>query len=408
MGKHSSNLLTALQVAKAKPKGRYRDGGGLYLVVRSETQKQWILRAVFGDKRRDFSIGSANKIGLAKAREIATGYREQIAVGVDPLDVKRTAKHNLKTVPSFESLAREIHAQTIANEGRNKKYREDWLNSLQMYAFPALAALPVDKITLGHIADALRPIWTEKAETARRVKGRIQRVLDVAAVRQHRPTIHLSALKPELGKQGRKVEHFASMQYAEVPAFVASLSAAAETTGRKALLFLISTAARSGEVRLADWSEFDLEARLWTVPADRMKAGAEHVAPLNDVAMAILTRLHSESDGKGLIFASAKGKPLSDMTLTKLLRDAGLSVTAHGFRSTFRDWAAEQMTHIPDPVAEAALAHKVPDAVIKAYKRTTFLELRRDLMAAWSSFMLSKPAKQNSDATHLECNRMAG
>ena len=173
-------------------------------------------------------------------------------------------------------------------------------------------------------------------------------------------------------------------------------------------MFLIATAARSGEVRLANWSEIDLGARLWTVPAERMKAGAEHIAPLNDVAMSVLTRLHSESGGKGLIFANAKGAALSDMTLTKLLRDAGLSVTAHGFRSTFRDWAAEQMTHIPDPVAEAVLAHKVPDAVIKAYKRTTFLELRRDLMAAWSSFMLGKPATQNSDATQMEGSRMAG
>ena len=408
MGKHSTNLLTALQVTKAKAKGRYRDGGGLYLVVRSDTQKHWIVRAVLEDKRRDFSIGSANKIGLAKAREIAADFREKIALGIDPLEVKREAKQNLKTIPSFEFLAREIHAQTITNEGRNEKYKDDWLNSLSMYAFPSLGALPVDQITLGNIADALRPIWTEKAETARRVKGRIQRVLDVAAVRQHRPTIHLAALKPELGKQGRKVEHFASMPYADVPAFVASLNAAAETTGRKALLFLIATAARSGEVRLADWSEIDLDARLWTIPAERMKAGAEHVAPLNDVAMAILTRLHSESDGEGLIFASAKGKPLSDMTLTKILRDAGLSATAHGFRSSFRDWAAEQMTHIPDPVAEAALAHKVPDAVIRAYKRTTFLELRRDLMAAWSNFMLEQPATESSDATQSEGERMAG
>lgn len=408
MGKHSNNLLTALQGSKAKAKGRYRDGGGLYLVVRSETQKHWIVRAVFADKRRDFSIGSANKIGLAKAREIAADFREQIALGIDPLAAKRDVKQNLKTMPSFESLAREIHAQTISNEGRNEKYKDDWLNSLSMYAFPSLGALPVDQITLGNIADALRPIWTDKAETARRVKGRIQRVLDVAAVRQHRPTIHLSALKPELGKQGRKVEHFASMPYADVPAFVASLTAAAETTGRKALLFLIATAARSGEVRLADWSEIDLDAGLWTIPADRMKAGAEHIAPLNDLAMSILTRLHSESDGEGLIFASAKGKPLSDMTLTKILRDAGLSVTAHGFRSSFRDWAAEQMTHIPDPVAEAALAHKVPDAVIKAYKRTTFLELRRELMAAWSSFMLEQPAIENSATTQSEGERMAG
>lgn len=408
MGKHSINLLTALQVTKAKAKGRYRDGGGLYLVVRSDTQRHWIVRAVLDNKRRDFSIGSANKLGLAKAREIAADFREKIALGVDPLEIKRHAKQNLKTIPSFESLSREIHAQTITNEGRNEKYKDDWLNSLSMYAFPFLGALPVDQITLGHIADALRPIWTDKAETARRVKGRIQRVLDVAAVRQHRPTIHLSALKPELGKQGRKVEHFASMPYADVPVFVASLNAAAQTTGRKALLFLIATAARSGEVRLADWSEIDLDARLWRIPAERMKAGVEHVAPLNDVAMAILTRLHSGSDGKGLIFASAKGKPFSDMTLTKILRDAGLSVTAHGFRSSFRDWAAENMPLIPDPVAEAALAHKVPDAVIKAYKRTTFVDMRRKLMAAWSNFMLGKPATQNSDATQMEGNRMVG
>lgn len=396
MGKHSNNLLTALQVSKAKAKGRYRDGGGLYLVVRSETQKHWILRAVLRGKRRDFSIGSANKLPLATARAIAVKYSEQIALGIDPLETKRASKASEKCIPTFEALARDIHAQTIAKEGRNEKYRNDWLNSLVMYAFPELGARPVNQITLTDVANALRPIWVEKAETARRVKGRIQRVLDVAAVRQHRPTIHLSALKSDLGKQGRKVEHFASMAYADIPAFVANLNASTDTTGRKALLFLIATAARSGEVRLADWSEIDLGARRWTIPAERMKAGAEHIVQLNDVAMSILTRLHAESNDKGLIFAGTKSKPLSDMTLTKILRDAGLTVTAHGFRSTFRDWAAEKMPHVPDPVAEAALAHKVSDAVIKAYKRTVFLDMRRDLMAGWSNYMLELPAEPNS------------
>lgn len=408
MGKHSNNLLTALQVAKAKAKGRFRDGGGLYLVVRSETQKHWIMRAVFNGKRRDFSIGSANKISLAKAREIAASYREMIATGVDPLETKRSMKAVAIGIPTFEALSREIHAQTISNEGRNEKYRDDWLNSLSMYAFPQLGALPVDQITLTHVATALRPIWTEKAETARRVKGRIQRVLNVAAVRQYRPTIHLAALKDDLGKQGRKVEHFAAMPYADVPEFMARLAAATETTGRKALMFLIATAARSGEVRLADWSEIDLEQRLWTIPADRMKAGVEHVAPLNDVAMSILTRLHSESTGEGLIFASAKGTPLSDMTLTKILRDADLAVTAHGFRSSFRNWAAEQMHNIPDPVAEAALAHAVSDKVIAAYKRTKFADMRRELMAAWADYLLSRSATQNSEAPQSEGERMAG
>lgn len=400
MGQHSNNLLTALQVSKARSKGRYRDGGGLYLVVRSDTQKHWILRSVFDGRRRDFSIGSANKIGLAKAREIAADYREQIALGIDPLVMKRKSKAPALSIPTFEALARDIHAQTIANEGRNEKYRDDWLNSLSMYAFPALGALRVNQITLAHIANALRPIWTEKAETARRVKGRIQRVLDVAAVRQYRSTIHLSALKSELGKQGRKVEHFASMPYAEVPEFVTNLNGAGETIGRKALLFVIATASRSGEVRMADWSEIDLEARLWTIPADRMKAGVEHVAPLNDVAMSILSHLLTNSSGEGLIFSNAKGKPLSDMTLTKILRDADLKVTVHGFRSSFRDWAAEKMPHIPDPVAEAALAHKVPDAVIKAYKRTKFLDMRRDLMAAWSNFIRQKRVSQISNVHH--------
>ena len=408
MGKHSTNLLTALQVAKAKQKGRYRDGGGLYLVVRSATQKHWIVRAVFDGKRRDFSIGSANKVGLAAARDVAALYREQIALGTDPLESKRAAKSDSQQMPTFESLARAVHEQTIAKEGRNIKYRHDWLNSLIMYAFPTLGTLPVDKITLTNIGDALRPIWNDKAETARRVKSRIQRVLDVAAVREYRPTIHLSALKSDLGKQGRKVEHFASMPYSELPGFVSGLSSAAETTGRKALLFLIANAARSGEVRFADWSEIDLNARQWTIPAERMKSEVAHIVPLNDVAMSVLTRRHAESSGTGLIFPNAKGAALSDMTLTKLLRDAKITVTVHGFRSTFRDWCAEKMQHIPDSVAEAALAHRVPDAVIKAYKRTNFLETRRDLMAAWSDFMLGKPAAQNSDATQSEGNRRAG
>ena len=408
MGKHSTNMLTALQVTKAKAKGRYRDGGGLYLVVRSETQKHWIVRAVLNGDRRDFSVGSANKIGLAKAREIAADFREQIALGNDPLEAKREAKQNLKTIPSFESLAREIHAQTISTEGKNARYPTDWLTSLERYAFPTLGKMTVDKITLDDISTTLRPIWKSKAETARRVKGRIQRVLNVAAVRKYCPTIHLAVLNDDLGKQKHKVKHFASMSYKEVPAFVASLNAANETTGRKALLFLIATAARSGEVRLAQWSEIDLEARLWIIPAHRMKADAEHIVPLNSVAMSILTRLQSESDCHGLIFMNTKGTALSDMTLTKCLRDAGQKVTAHGFRSSFRNWVAEQQREIPDPVAEAALAHTVSDAVKAAYKTTNFLEMRKPLMAAWSNFMLGKPAKQNSDATQSEGERMAG
>jgi integrase len=394
--------LTALSVKHAIEPGVYVDGQGLMLVVKSKTSRSWILRFQHEGKRRDYGIGSASKITLAEARDKADKYRREIAMGGNPLAAKRAAKG----IPTFREAA--ILARTdILKSHRSERHKQIWLGSLEAYAFPHLGSTRIDQISSAAIVSCLSTIWHEKPETARRVKQRIRSVLDWAATREYRPFVDFSRI--QMPTQTDERVNFAALPKSDVPALIASIVSAEPTMGRLALLFTIATAARSGEVRLGTLDEVDFKAKVWTIPASRMKMKREHVVPLSELALSALTRAKAiaGTNPKGLLFPSRSGKPISDVTMTKVLRDMKMKATVHGFRSTFKDWAAE-VNIWPDAASEAALAHGDPDKIRGAYLRTTFWEFRVDMMTAWSNFMLGKPATQNSDATQLEGNRIAG
>jgi integrase len=381
--------LTALAFRNATKPGKYQDGDGLFLLVKPSGARSWLLRAQVDGKRREFGIGPAADIGLAEARERAAAIRKQYRDGIDPVAAKRAARSALREIPTFKGAAETVHGERKGG-WRNPKHRDQWLSSLDTYAFPSLGTVRVDQVDAPTIRAALLPIWLEKPETARRVSQRIGTVLDWAHANGFRPQeAPMRSVLMGLPRQPRRDRHFAAMPFADVPTFCIGLEAGAPTAGRLGLLFTIYTATRSGEVRGATWAEIDLEAKVWTVPASRMKADREHVVPLSPAALAVLERaaaIRKSKKGDAMLFPSAAGRALSDMTLSKVLRDAGQAITVHGFRSAFKDWASEQTT-FPDAVSEAALAHGDPDKVRKAYRRTDFLQLRRELMEAWAAFI---------------------
>ena len=394
--------LTALKVKNATAPGIYVDGEGLMLVVKSPTSRSWILRFQHNGKRRDYGIGSASKITLAEAREKADQYRREVVKGGNPLALKRAARG----IPTFREAA--ILARTdILKSHRSERHKQIWLGSLEAYAFPHLGTTRIDQISSSAIVNCLSAIWHDKPETARRVKQRIRSVLDWAATREYREFVDFGRI--QMPTQTDERVNFAALPKAHVAPLVASIASAEPTMGRLALLFTIATAARSGEVRSGTLDEIDFDAKIWTIPAGRMKMKREHVVPLNNLALSAVTRAKAIAgdNPNRLLFPARSGKSISDVTMTKVLRDMKVKATVHGFRSTFKDWAAE-VNIWPDAASEAALAHGDPDKIRGAYLRTTFWAFRVDMMAAWSNFMLGKPANQNSDAQQSEGNRMAG
>jgi integrase len=379
--------LSALAIKAATKPGTYQDGDGLMLVVKSTGSRSWILRAQVDGKRRDFGLGPASSVALAKAREKAEELRRQLREGVDPVAKKRADKLAKATIPTFRIAADGCHGER-KSDWRNLKHRDDWLSSLRIYAFPTLGDLKVDQITAPMVRDALIPIWLTKPETARRVRQRIRAVLGWAASNGYRQPLDLAVMDAGLPKQPRSDSHFAAMDYENVPAFVAQVRKAPETVSRLALLFTLLTAARSGETRGATWEEFDLESAKWTIPGKRMKAGRQHVVPLSKPVLAILERAESLKTGRSgePVFPGRGGRPLSDMSISKVLRDMGLKVTVHGFRSAFKVWASE-CAPFPDAVSEVALAHADQDKTRAAYRRTDFFKMRCDLMDAWANFV---------------------
>jgi len=374
--------LTATSVKAATNPGRYGDGGGLFLLIAPSGSKSWMVRVQKDGRRRDIGLGSVAKVPLKLARERAALVRSQIEVGIDPVAERRKAAG----IPTFRQAAALVHAEHKSG-WKNGKHQAQWLSTLEAYAFPAFGDLSVAAVGTAEVRDALVPIWLSKPETARRLRQRIRTVIDWAVAKGFREHgLVMSVIDKALPKQRAKVKHHAALPYAELPAFYANLRER-ETMGRLALEAAILTAARSGEVRLAQWSEIDLEAALWTVPAERMKAGREHVVPLSPAAVALFERMkvYRRMDSDLVFPGQGRGKPLSDMTLTKALRDMGKNVTAHGFRSTFRDWVAEQ-TSWPSDLAEAALAHVVSDKTVAAYQRGTMLQKRCELMNAWAAY----------------------
>lgn len=374
-------LTTTGLKAKVRKPGRYGDGKGLYLEVGTSGSASWIVRVQKQGKRRDIGLGSFDKVPLALARQRAGEARSQIEAGLDPVAERRKSAG----IPTFRQAAAIVHAENKAS-WRNSKHGAQWLSTLEAYAFPHIGDLSVADVSAGQVRDLLVAIWLTKNETARRVRQRIATVIDWAVAKGYRevslPMAVINKALPKAGKGG----HHAALPWAGLPDFMARLREK-ETWGRLALEATILTAARSGEIREATWDEVDLEKAIWTVPAERMKAGREHVVPLSPAAIALFKRARDlRSVGQKFIFSGAKpDKPMSDMTLTKALRDMGETCTAHGFRSTFRDWVAEA-TSFSGELAEAALAHVIGDKTVAAYQRGTMLEKRRGLMNAWSDY----------------------
>jgi len=379
--------LTALKVKSLTEPGSYSDGDGLMLVVRPSGSKNWILRITIAGKRRDIGLGSFKTTTLADAREAADQMRRKVARGIDPIAERRAEQI---VIPTFEEAAKAVHEEHKA-AWKNGKHQAQWLTTLKTYAFPALGKKLVSEIEGPAIRDVLAPIWLAKPETARRVRQRIGAVLDWSYAKGFRGTeAPMRSLSKGLPRQPKKDGHFEAMPYPDVPSFVIKLRERS-SMGRLALEALILTATRSGEIRLARWDELDLDAGLWSIPAARMKMGRAHIVPLSAEAIDVFRRAEKlRIPATDLVFYGQNVKrPMSDMTLLKILKDSDLDVTVHGFRSAFRDWVAER-TNYPGEVAEAALAHAIPNKVEAAYRRTDFLEKRRGLMRDWSSFCLGK------------------
>ena len=383
----------AVKAAMANP-GTYQDGDGLVLRVDKRGGAYWVLRLQRDGKRQDIGLGSAKQMTLAEARQKATVLRK--ALKVAHRDVLAEKKDEAAAKVTFRAAATQYHSENEAG-WKSTVYARQWLASLENYAFPKLGDMPTGSISSADIIAVLTPIWQEIPDTARQVRNRICAVLDYSHAKGWRSREAPSgngSLKAGRGlpRQVKVRENRKAMPYVALPGFLTALRRK-PSFGRLALELLILTGVRSQEVRLATWSEFDLESRLWTIPAEHMKRNKAHIVPLSDEALAVLAKADalrmSESD---VVFPGVAGKPMSDMTLLKVLRDMSEPYHVHGFRSAFTDWAANE--GIPDAVVEAALAHKTPDAVQAAYRRTTYLGTpdqpgaRVKLMAAWGRYCL--------------------
>ena len=382
--------LTALKVRTAKP-GKHTDVHGLYLLVRESGSRSWVLRMQHQGRRRDFGLGAAQDVTLAEARTLASDFRRLIRSGVDP-GRERTLR--LRAVPRFEAVARDCY-DAMKGGWKNQRH-ESWLSSLENHAFPTIGGRLVDEIDGSAVLEVLEPIWLTIPDTARRILQRIGTVLDYAHIKGLIPEeVSLRSVTRGLPRQARQVTHREAMPYAKVPRFMAALLELPSTAGRDALKLTVLTAVRSNETRFARWSEFDLKAGAWSIPAERMKMKEAHLVPLSPPALALLKRMRREClalEGEirpdRLVFTATGTKPISDMTMLKVLRDMRLaSVTVHGFRSCFTDWAAE-CTNTPKEIVEKALAHRIPNAVEAAYRRTDFFDKRRILMNKWAAYVI--------------------
>lgn len=388
--------LTPLGVKNAKP-GRHGDGKGLYLLVKDSGAKSWLLRVVFAGRRMDIGLGSTDWTTLAEARDKAHVLRKHAKEGRDPVAERDREKI---VVPTFAEAVTKAHE--ALGSGWADKTAAAFKRSLELYAVPKIGKHRVDKIGTEQVITVLAPIWNDKPQIAKKVRVRVLQVLQFAKSKGWR-TEALPTPKDLSGGLGRQPTggNFEAMPYADVPAFLADQLGQPETASRLALIFTILTAARSGEVRAADWSQVDLEARTWSRPPELMKSKVKHVVTLNEAAVAVLERAKALFGGEGLIFPAARGGKLSDMTLSKMMRAAGHSATVHGFRSSFRDWVAEKMPTIPWNVAELALAHSVGNATEKAYNRSDLLDLRRSLTDAWGRFAAPSLSPGGSNVVEL-------
>ena len=391
--------LSALEVSRLTAPGHHAVGGvaGLYLYVLDTGARSWVLRTMVGEKRRHMGLGGYPDVPLAQAREKARAAKAEVSQGTDPIAQRVALASQLKaqqaTQKTFEEAAK-AYMEAHEKAWKNPKHRAQWGSTLKTYVYPHIGSLLVKDIDQEHILKVLEPIWATKTETATRLRGRIESVLDWATTRKYRSGEnparwkgHLDNLLPA-PSDIQKVESHRAVDYNDMAQFMADLRVR-EGLAARALEFAILCASRSGEVRGALWSEINREKAIWTIPAERMKAGKEHRVPLSTPAVKLLEAL-PRSDSSDLVFAGADDKPLSDMALTAVMRRMEVDAVPHGFRSTFRDWVGDCTNH-PRDVAEFALAHKLSDKVEASYRRSDALEKRRQMMEEWADFCAKLP-----------------
>lgn len=385
--------LTAQAVKAATAPGKYFDGQGLYLRVDANGSRFWVQRITIRGKRCELGLGAPSLVSLADARAKALENRKLARLGGDPMQAKREAK----AILTFEEAARKVHSLHKPT-WKNEKHAAQFLATLETYTFPKMGRLKVQDVTTADVLGVLMPIWTTIPETARRVRQRIGTVMKWAIAqgwRQDNPAENISKALPKVSKAP---EHRKALPYAEVASCIEAVKASGAGVSTKlALEFLVLTAARSGEVREARWSEINVAAQVWEIPAERMKMKRPHRVPLSPRAVTILAQAKALDDGSGLVFPGTKtGRALSDMTLSKLVKEQGFAADVHGFRTSFRTWAQER-TSYPREVAEAALAHLTGDSVERAYARSDVFEKRRRMMGAWASYLRKTEAKERAD-----------
>ena len=402
------NKLSQGHVQKLKTPGVHSDGGGLILRIAKGGSKQWQFRYRWNGKERYMGLGGVQTVSLSQAREKALYARQAILDGVDPIDqrkrLKQAALSEAISVVTFRE-ASEQYIKVQSPSWKNAKHRAQWHSTLETYAWPVIGNLSVADIDTTAVLRVLEPIWHTKNETASRLRGRIESVLDWAAVRNYRtgenPARWKGHLQSQLPSTRRvnPVRHHSALQYREVGAFMGSLRKRSGSAAL-ALEFTILTASRTSEVIGAKWDEIDLQRGIWTIPAERMKAGKEHAVPLNDRTRAILMSLADVSDGGGYVFPGMRSKGLSNMAMLQLLKRMDRNdLTVHGFRSTFRDWAGD-MTAYPREVMEACLAHTI-QGVEAAYRRSDALEKRRRLLREWENYCAAPAASQHAQVLSL-------
>ncbi|MER9546450.1 tyrosine-type recombinase/integrase [Mesorhizobium sp. M0437] len=381
-GKHPDKALSALQVKQIKAPGRYSDGNGLYLVVDPSGAKRWLLRTVVQGRRRDIGLGGLSVTSLADAREAAQAYRKIAREGGDPLTTRREAR---TIVPTFRVAAETVHAEHEIS-WKNPKHAKQWINTLTQYAYPILGECRVDAISTPDVLRVLSPIWLTKSETARRVRQRISTVMDWAKAAGHRSGDNpVEGVSRGLPKQIDTDRHHTALPFVEVGKFVAKLKRS-NGDAKLAFEFLILSATRTSEVLLARWVEVDLTAKVWIIPAERMKAKRIHRVPLSTQSQDLLARAKLVAGESDYVFpGQSLEKPMSNMVFLAILKRMKIAATPHGFRSAFRDWAAET-TGFPREVVEMALAHTIANKVEAAYRRGDLLERRRELMQEWADF----------------------
>ena len=388
-GRHPDKALSAAFVRTAAP-GRYCDGQGLYLFVQPSGTRSWVQRIAIRGRRHELGLGSTALVPLAEARAKALANRKIAREGGDPLAEKRRAE----TTPTFAAAAARVLEQKQAGWS-NSRHESTWIRSLETYAFPRIGGRLVSEVTSADVLEVLTPIWHEKAQTARRVRQRIRAVLEWAVAMELRPDNPCDRLGPVLGPQRAPVQHMRALPHRDVPGAVEAVRASgAAPVVKLAFEFLVLTAARWGEVRGAEWAEIDTSDCVWTIPATRMKAQRAHRVPLCRRATEILEAARTFGDRSGphrptispLVFPNGDGTPLPEKKLRRLLQDRSIAAVPHGFRSTFRDWAAEETSH-PREVVEAALAHMVQNKVEAAYARSDLFERRRRLMDEWAAYV---------------------